>query len=249
MKEVFSLTLQEAMDVRRSRRKYFATPIEPGIIEKLEALAQEYSQASGCRIEFVWNDGGAWNGLRKSYGMFSGVQNYAGLICRKDDFAAMERLGYYGELLMLHAVSMGLGTCWVGGSFSRKLCPIKLSGDETVICTIAVGYTPEQNSAKENLIHKVTHRKSKTAEEMMTANGTVPDWFMDGMKAVTTAPSGVNRQTVKFFYEDGKVTAGVENDKDVSSALDLGIAKLHFELGSGVGKWSFGNHAEFSGKE
>jgi len=240
------MTLLAAIDIRRSRRKYLAIPICADVRNKLEALAKEYCVAANIRVEFVWDNGSAFNGLRKSYGMFSGVQNYIGLVADKDDTETIEKLGYYGELLTLHAVALGLGTCWVGGSFSRKICPINLSGNEIVICTITLGHTQEQDSFKEKLIRGITHRKSKTAEEMMTSDAPVPDWFMTGMRTVQKAPSAVNLQPVIFSFKDGKITASIKNVSDIGSVLDLGIAKAHFELGAGCGKWSFGDGAEFS---
>lgn len=238
--------LTEAIELRRSRRKYIESPIGAEVAEKLQTLALEYGQKANVRLELVLNNGSAWGGLRKSYGMFTGVKNYVGLIASKTDFEAMERLGYYGELLMLHAVAMGLGTCWVGGSFDRKLCPFVLCGDEMIVCAIALGYAQEQESMKEKLIRSVTHRKTKTIKDMMTTDAPAPGWFMAGMRAVQKAPSAVNRQPVVFSLKEGKVTAGVEKASDIGSVLDLGIAKQHFELGAGCGSWSFGNHAEFA---
>jgi hypothetical protein len=157
----------------------------------------------------------------------------------------IEKLGYYGELIALHAVALGLSTCWVGGSFSRKLCPFKLSDGEIVICTVTLGYAAEQDSGKEKFIRKMTHRKTKTAEEMMKSDASTPDWFMNGMRTIPKAPSAVNRQPVMFSYCDDKATAEIQKPTDIGTLLDLGIAKLHFELGAGNGKWNFGNGAEF----
>jgi len=250
------MTLLEAIDLRRSRRKYRDTPIAPDIAERLQELARRYSEAGDIRIELVFEDGAAFDGLRRSYGMFSGVRSYAGLIAPKDDLAAAQRLGYYGELLMLHAVAMGLGACWVGGSFDRKRCPFALRGDETVVCVITLGYVPERLGGMERFLYGVTHRKSKSIEEMMQiisqASGTEhseatcsPQAFLDGMQAVQKAPSAVNRQPVEFTYEDGKVTARVEK-KDAMTAVDLGIAKAHFALGAGQGTWEWGNGGAFA---
>jgi nitroreductase len=235
------MTLIEAIDARRSRRKYLADPVEPAAAEKLETLARDYGEAAGVRIEFVWNDGSAFDGLRKTYGLLVGVRNYAGLIAKKGDPAAEERLGYYGELLLLHAVALGLGTCWVGGSFDRSLCPFRLGDDEKLCCTITVGPVREKDNLRERLVQGITHRKSKTVEEMMTADGPVPGWFMDGMRAARKAPSAVNRQPVVFSYRNGRATAGVGG----GDWTDLGIAKLHFALGAGRGSWEFGNGGAF----
>ena len=233
------MTVIEAIDKRCSRRKYISINLNSDVSEKLSNLAREYSQKGKIRIEMVFNNGKAFNGLLKSYGMFSGVENYAVLIADKNDTAAAERLGYYGELLMLNAVALGLGTCWVGGSFDRKLCPVKLSGDEQIFCTITVGYVQEQLSKKEKFIFNMIHRKTKSVEEMFVSDVPAPDWFMKGMLAVQKAPSAINRQPVFFSFKEGKVSASIKNPADIGLALDMGIAKLHFELGAGKGSWNF----------
>lgn len=227
------MTIQEAIDIRRSRRAYIPEALDASTTEQLQALAEEYSRAGNIRMELAFNNGVAFNGLRKGYGLFSGVEHYAGLIAEKGDTEAIERLGYYGELFMLRAVALGLGTCWVGG-FSRKDCPFALTGGEMVVCAITFGHTQEQNSLRERLIHGVTHRKTKSIEEMYQAEGPVPDWFLAGMRAVQKAPSAVNRQPVVFTYKEGKVTAAIPDITNTGAVVDMGIAKLHFELGSGV---------------
>ena len=245
------MTLTEAIDIRRSRRKYLDIPVEPEKIERLRLLAHDFSKIDGIRIELIVDNGDAFKGLLRSYGMFSGVKNYAVLIGSLKDFLAIEKLGYYGELFMLNAVTMGLGTCWVAGTFSLKHCPVKFSGEEMVYCTITFGYANEQFSKREKLVYSLTHRKTKTIEEMMEADAPVPGWFMQGMNAVQKAPSAVNRQPIMFSYLEGKTRAGIKNRNDANSILDMGIAKLHFELGAAKspealnGKWNFGNYEEF----
>ena len=241
------MSLIEAVNARRSRRKYINRPIEPAVMEQLQACAKEVSQSAGARIELIFDNGEAFRGLRRNYGLLAGVRHYAGLIADPGDKTAVERLGYYGELFMLRAVALGLGTCWVGGSYDRALCPFALSGKEEVVCAITFGDTPEQDNAREKLIQSLTHRKTKSIEDMMSAESPVPEWFLAGMAAVQKAPSANNRQPVMFTYRNGAVTA------ESASAIDLGIAKLHFELGTGGGqsarfgeRWEFGNNGTFT---
>jgi nitroreductase len=229
-----------------SRRKYLSEPIDSSAVAKLQTLIAEYVGKENLNIQLVLGNGDAFKGFRKSYGMFSGVQNYLGLIGNKNDFEGIEKLGYYGELLVLYATELGLGTCWVGGTFHRASCPFNLSEDETIICTITIGNVPQKLSAKEKIIHGFTHRKTKTAKQMYTSPLSVPDWFLSGMEAVRLAPSAVNRQPVMFSYDkDDIVTASVKDVAGDGFALDLGIAKLHFELGAGSGTWVFGNGSKF----
>lgn len=59
------------------------------------------------------------------------------------------------------------------------------------------------------------------------------------MRAVRRAPSALNRQPVRFVWRDGAVSASVPDY--ASQAVDLGIAKLHFEIGAGGGSWKPGS--------
>lgn len=235
--------LLQAIDIRRSRRKYLTTAIAVSAVETLQTLISEYN--SKAKMRLVLNNGDAFAGLSKSYGMFSGVQNYIALIGDKNDVVGMEKLGYYGELLVLHATALGLGTCWVGGTFDRKSCPVELTDGESIVCVITIGNTEQSLSSKEKLIRWATHRKTKTIPQMVESDGYDAWWFSDGMRSVQKAPSAINRQPVTFTFRNSVVTASVKDIKGDGFALDLGIAKLHFELGAGGGTWEWGNGKEF----
>ena len=239
------INLEEAIEVRHSRRTYLPTPLDSETVDRLRQLVAFYAEKAGSRIELVLDNGSAFEGLRRNYGLFSGVRHYMGLIDSRTDSTSVERLGYYGELIVLNATALGLGSCWVGGTFDRSICPFSVAKDETLVCTIVVGNVEQRYSMKEKLIHSVIHRKTKSAEEMYASDSDVPDWFLSGMYAVQKAPSSANRQPVKFSFEKGEVRAWVENIADPAFALDFGIAKCHFELGAKNGSWNWGNHAEF----
>jgi hypothetical protein len=120
-----------------------------------------------------------------------------------------------------------------------------LKEGDCIICVVTIGCVPEELSIREKFIYKLTHRQTKTAEQMYKSDSPVPDWFLSGMEAVKAAPSAVNRQPVMFEYKDNNVTAAVRDIAIEGLALDLGIAKLHFEIGAGSGTWDFGNGARF----
>jgi nitroreductase len=239
------MTLQEAINIRTSRRKYLERELELAHVEKLQKLISEYNRIGGFRIELVLNNGEAFKGFTRSYGMLSGVSHYLGFIAHDNDRHAGEKIGYYGELLVLHATALGLGTCWIGGTFSKSKIPFKLTENERLACLITVGNTEETYSFKEKFIHNMTHRKTKRADDMFTSDEPVPNWFLRGMEAVQKAPSAMNKQPVMFSYQDGCVKASAKSVKKYLVAFDLGIAKLHFELGSGGGEWKWGNGSGF----
>ena len=241
------MDLLQAIDVRRSRRKYLPTPLPEAAVAALLDLIAQLDVKENTRMELVTGNGAAFEGLRRSYGMFTGVRNYVGLIADRRDPLSFERLGYNGEIVNLTAVTLGLGTCVVGGSFSRDACPFALSEDETVACVIVIGETDDKPSVKESLVRGAMHRRSKTMEQMTDAAQPWPDWFRNGLAAVQKAPSAVNRQPVTFSLIGGGVaTASVPASDDPLMPVDLGIAKLHFALGAGGGIWQWGSGGAFS---
>jgi len=237
------MTLLQIADLRRSRRKYLNQPIALDVQEKLQAFACEYGKQGDLRIELVFDNGTAFSGFRKNYGLLTGVQHYAGLIAKRGCPIAEEKMGYFGELFILQAVALGLGTCWVGGSFKREDCPFTIADNEQLYCTITLGHCAPDDNARERLIQSITHRRTKRAEDMMFAAGDVPEWFMAGMRAVERAPSARNLQPWQFSCKNGTACASLVNSR---SWVDLGIAKLHFELGAGNGTWAWGDDGAFT---
>jgi len=235
------MTTLDAINIRRSNRKYIATPIDHDIVEKLRASIEKYNKISNLSIQLILNNKEPFNGLRKSYGMFSGVDNYIALVGQISDENLKEKSGYYGEKLVLEATQLGLGTCWVGGTFDKKSCVCKVKKGEIFYCVITIGNIAAKLSFKENLILKVMHRKTKSVSEMYESDSEVPEWFLNGMQAVQKAPSAVNMQPVTFYFKNGVVSASV---KDISAhqPIDMGIAKLHFELGADCGTWELGKN-------
>ena len=239
------MDLLEAIDVRRARRKYEPAPLPVETVQTLSDLIARLNAEDGVRLELVTDNGAAFDGLRRSYGMFSGVRHYVGLIDDGVDPNCREKLGYDAELVNLTAVTLGLGTCIVGGSFDRQACPFVLDGKESVAAVLVLGIVPPELTTKEKVVRGVTHRGTKPLEKLTDATPPWPDWFTAGLTAVQKAPSALNRQPVTFSLHDGIASASVPRGDDLIT-VDLGIAKRHFALGAGGGTWAWGNDGVFT---
>lgn len=226
------MTLLEAIDQRRSSRVYLPEEITAEKVETLLTVMEECNAESGLHIQLVLNNGDAFNGFRKSYGLFSGVRNYIAVVGRTDMPHLLEKAGYYGERVVLEATRLGLGTCWVGGSYDRRSVACEIASGEKLVIVIAVGNVAEQLTGREKFIWRLMHYKNKTNVRFGQAEAGAPEWFWNGMEAVSKAPSAMNLQPVTFRYANGAVRAEVRKDSAYTD-LDLGIAKLHFEIGSG----------------
>ena len=73
--------------------------------------------------------------------------------------------------------------------------------------------------------------RSKSPEQVGAAPGQ-PEWFREGIEAALLAPTAINQQKFFFQLENGEPVAAVKG-LGSCTAVDLGIAALHFELASG----------------
>jgi hypothetical protein len=245
------MTDLEAVNRRYSRRSYLNTPISASNTAILKASIDKYNLISGLSIQFIEDGRDAFHGFRRSYGLFHGVRSFFAMVGKTSDPDRKDKLGYYGELLVLEATKLGLGTCWVGGSYDKKHCPCRVAEGEELICTIPVGNVEDRQTLREKVIHRATHHGSKRAEDFYTAASTVPAWFIAGVEAVRKAPSAVNAQPVRLDYKSEEVTIYVE-DPGMARLIDLGIAKAHFEIGAAgcptdpvQGSFAHGNYSVF----
>ena len=241
------MDLRSAIMERTSRRKYEEIPVDDATIEQLEAAIWECNRSADLNIKLKIGEGEPFT-TGKSYGMFSGVQNYFAMICKKDDPVGDEKIGYYGESLVLLLTRLGLGSCWVGGTYDKDACQVEVADDEEFRCAIVFGHVKPKESMKERAIKKPLKRKSKEIKDMLTAYEDVPNWVVDGVRYAVKAPSAQNRQPVRFLCDGETVSAKVKEEHNYDM-VDLGIAKLHFEIGAGGGTWEFGNGGLFTKAE
>ncbi len=213
------MSITEAMKARHSVRAYLDRPLEEETVEALTAYIDACNQESGLHMQLVTQEPRAFDSRLAHYGHFQDVHNYIALIGsrgRKLD----ETVGYYGEKVVLHAQEMGLNTCWVALTYKRILEAFSIDRGERLVMIIAIGY-----GANEGVPHK-----SKDVHLIAPEYDATPRWFQQGSEAALLAPTAMNQQKFRFGMQGARVfaRAGV----GPYAKVDLGIAKLHFEIGS-----------------
>jgi nitroreductase len=218
------MNLIEAIQSRHSVRRYTDRPIEVGKLDAIRVAMEEANKESGMNIQLVVNEPKGFNGLFIStYGQFSGVRNYIVMAAPKGN-AWEEKVGYYGEKLVLLAQTLGLNTCWAGLTYKKIPGTFALRDGEMVHCMIALGYGADQGK----------QHPLKPVEKFFEADGEVPAWFNSGLEAALLAPTAVNQQKFKFLLKDGnKVSTKTFFSPWGYTQIDLGIVKCHFEIGAG----------------
>ncbi len=232
--------MRSAIENRISRRKFENEPITNQDKERIISKINDLNKASGLTISFLENGSSAFQKLRKTYGLFVNIRSVILMKGNKEDKNFKEKIGYYGEDLVLDITDLGLGTCWVGGTFDKD--EFIIDDNEELACVLVVGKVAE-TSLKEKMLRSITHRKIKTLEERIVSDQPLPQWIQDGMRSVLLAPSAKNTQKAMFKYEKNLLSAQIADDYG-ADLIDLGIAKKHFEIEAG-GKFEFGNGGIF----
>lgn len=222
------MTLTEAIKARHSVRRFKDDPIPEEVLTVLADKVLAINQEAGLHVQLVTDEPKSFSGLM-AYGSFSGVKNYFVMAGKRGDDLD-EKIGYYGEQLVLLAQTLGLNTCWAGLSYSKIPGTYELEDGEKIGCYIALGYG--QNQGKE---HKV-----KPVKDISNVSDLTPNWFKKGVEAAQLAPTAVNQQKFRLEYlglQDGsplpKVLAKPLFSMVGYSKMDLGIVKYHFEIGAG----------------
>ena len=221
------MTLQEAIEARHSVRAYKEQPLKEEVVKVLEEQIAVLNRDGNLHIQLIQNETKAFQGTMAKYGKFRNVSSYIVMAGKKSEDLD-ERVGYFGEHLVLLAQTLGLNTCWVGLSYSKVPGTYVLADGEKIVCYIAIGYGETQGVG-----HKI-----KTIEQVSNASDITPSWFKKGVEAALLAPTAVNQQKFSFEY------AGMSNNRHKVHAkkgfsmigytqIDLGIAKYHFEIGAG----------------
>ena len=125
------MNLLEAISARHSVRAYKEQPLEKDVVEVLEEKITELNRVGQLHMQLIKNDPQAFLGTLAKYGKFRGVQNYI-VMAGKKAADLDDRIGYYGEALVLLAQTLGLNTCWVGLSYKKIPGTYVLEEGETI---------------------------------------------------------------------------------------------------------------------
>lgn len=212
------MTTFELMKQRHSVRSYLDKPIEEEKKKLLEEKVEEVNKKSGLHIQLFTDEPKCFDVNKPGYGIFKDCKNYFAMVGDKGD---SEKIGYYGEELVLYAQELGLNTCWAAMSYKKGNVTVEESKGEKLHIVIALGYGETQGH----------ERKSKKPEDVSDINESSPEWYKKGIEAALLAPTAINQQKFYFTLKGNTVTAKAK--LGFYNIIDLGIVKYHFEAIAG----------------
>jgi nitroreductase len=173
-----------------------------------------------------------------TYGWIAGVRDYLALIYEEGPPLAEEGAAYIFEQAILYCTELGLGTCWLGGSFSRRDFgrQVTLTPGEKLRIVSPVGYASDRKRFIETYIvgAEKNHRTRKPFEANFShktpstpLTEAAAGIYALPLEMVRLAPSANNKQSWRILL-DGDTLHFYRTFSYGFSAIDTGIALCHF---------------------
>jgi len=248
MNTIFNAPIEEIIKKRISVRTYTGEPLADEIKEKINDYIATLSNPFNVKVNFKLIESKTAANAAKlgTYGVIKGAVNYIGATIKKQDYA-LEALGYEFEKLILYITSLGLGSCWLGGTFKKgefaKAMSVK--DDDFFPVISPVGYPSDKKHLVDSVIRfMVRENLRKPWDELFfNKNFSTPlskseagDYGI-ALEMVRLAPSASNKQPWRIvkegkmyhFYEC-KTPGFIKLFGYDIQRIDMGIAACHFHL-------------------
>ena len=255
----FTQAIEKIIRQRTSVRTYRKGAIDPGKETMLKNfLASEPTGPfkSKTRFQLITADPEDENAL-KGLGTYGVIKEPAGFVVGALDESepkSLEDFGYVLEHIILAGTDLGLGTCWLGGSFrkSRFAAIMNLTGREIVPAVTPVGSPAEKRSLRDSLIRRGAGSDRRMPWEKLFFNAhfetplsrNIAGTYALPLDMLRLAPSASNKQPWRIVKEAEENifhffltrTPGYKRDDKKYfrmadlQRVDMGIAMCHFEL-------------------
>ena len=241
-------SVNETVNKRYSVRTYDSRPVDEDVTAKILEYANSLQNPLGPKIRFQFIEKEtAPNGEKLgTYGIIKGAKLYLGATMPDEEFAN-EAMGYDYEQLVLYATSLGLGTCWLGGTFNRSAFAEAMEIRENEIFPILspVGYPAAKKSVTEKVFRSFLKADArKPWEEIFFADNfnkpltkEMAGEYEFPLEMLRLAPSATNSQPWRVVFSDNAfhfIEQRTHESREGSNVdmhrIDLGIGICHFHL-------------------
>lgn len=232
---------------RQSVRTYSKEEISPKLKSQLAQYISDLEKSYDGKFRFPLVDSdNLSDGKIGTYGIIRGARYYICGITKKDSMDLVE-LGYAFEKIILFATSLGLGTCWLGGTFNRTgfAKSADLKDNEMFIVATPVGHMQSKKSFIDSAMRKLAKSDNrKSFDELFfdkqTSNPLKKDTlgkFGAALEMVRVGPSASNKQPWIIVRDRDRYDFFLNRTPDYARSLgfdiqmiDIGIAMCHFEI-------------------
>lgn len=195
---------------------------------------------AGAHFQIITDNEDPFSGFDKGYGIFKNPRNYLACVMDTSFPDALERAGYFAEEFVVKATELGLGTCFIGGTYNASKADIQLRPDWKLLFIVVFGYPYSKERPLARLMKGVVHMRKRensyyyeSGEASFNEMASKYHMLPTAIEALRCAPSSLNRQPAKIRVSGSgglEIFADASNPKNL---IDLGIAKFNVSYATG----------------
>lgn len=235
--------VEKTVKSRRSVRTYEEVSLSTEEKEQIDAYINSLSNPFSVDVSFRLLESKA--SVKGEKLGIKGARDFIGATVAEGELA-LEALGYSFEKLILYATSLGLGTCWLGGTFNRSefASAMDFKENEPLQAISPIGVPSDKKRISESIVRWIAkaNKRKDWNELFFKQDCTQPLAQNDAgeyafpLEMLRLAPSAANEQPWRIiqekdtyhFYEaktlkDNKLGIDIQR-------IDIGIAACHFHL-------------------
>ncbi len=255
--QTFSKPIVEIIRQRFSCRTYLERPIERDLQSRVSDYAAGLSPGpfgGKARFQLLAAAEDDSKQLRQlgTYGFIKGATGFL-VGATLDGEQKLEDFGWLMEKLVLCAVDLGLGTCWLGGTFSKSSFAQKthLQPGELIPAVVSVGYCAAAPRTVDRLIRRGANGDRRRPHDQLffaerfgvhLSRSAAREYALP-LEMVRLAPSASNKQPWRLLRQGDRWHFYLQRTPGYRESLlnriftqadmqrlDMGIAMCHFEL-------------------
>lgn len=145
----------DSIKKRTSTRTYDERPLESSIKREVLDYLNSTTGPFSAKVKFyLVNIEDSSNKKLGTYGVIKSAKNFIAAVTEKKEHKSLEQLGYVLEKGILYATSLGLGTCWLAGTFKRQefINTIELKEEEELPVITPIGYPRDKRSVVDSFM-------------------------------------------------------------------------------------------------
>jgi len=231
--------LYDSISKRMSVREYGDEEIKPEICDKIDKFIEKINKE-----EDIFNSKTRFLLMREdfsriwTFGFIGGTKYWLCGCTNKDDEKSEIGYGYKMEKIILYITSLGLNTCWLGGTYTSSCFTKALNLDEKnekLVCVSPVGY---KHPSKKGLISYFSNRKrNEWSKNFFFYENSVVSMTEEKctffkkeiLEGIRWAPTARNNQDYAILFID-KIAHVFVVGSSICCLCNSGIIMAHLEI-------------------
>lgn len=235
----------DSIKKRKSIRSYSDEKLSEEIINELcSFINSNLFGPLGTSLKFQIIDTETKTTKLGTYGFISGASKFLVFYIKRANINWLD-VGYIVEKIILYSTSIGIGTCWIGGTFNRSnLSKNILESEDYLIPIITpIGIPNNSKTLRDKLLRKAAGAEKRIPLEQILINENKSvylenEFHRNILEMVQIAPSASNKQPWRIFIKNDTYHFYLKRSKGYRKLIpsvdlqqiDLGISICHFFL-------------------